>query len=1185
MSDSSYIHLHNLSEYSLLSSALRVDDIAKLAAENGMSAVALTDRMNLHACMKFYNACLSNGVRPIIGAEISVESFSEQISVDPLSPAIYDIVILAENNKGYEQLCELITRIQLENDERTLYAKKEWIEELAGNWIILSGGTNSEIFQALLNNNEKNAREAAVKLSHCAGAGKFYIELQWHQLDDEKKTLPEMISLARKINIPVVAANQCLYAKKEDAVALELLHNIEKGTPVNSISELTPKSDLFNFRTPETMEKIFKNAPEAIENTLVIANQCAVELRENRDFITPHFDCPNGQKSFHYINELCQKGLIYRYPDWEDESIDTPVKLTKQKRKIVEKRLNFELETIQRMGFINYFLIVADFVAFAKNNDIPVGPGRGSAAGSLVSYLLDITDVDPIDYGLLFERFLNPSRKKMPDIDMDFCEQRRTEVIDYVRKKYGADKVAQIATFSTMRFKAAIRETGRILNTSPKKVEQTCRLLTDFVRNHKHKRNQKIIAQALELYHPLRELYLYDQTAKNLLDLAVKIEDLPRNLSTHAAGIVISPRPLRTIVPLSRGSAGDIITQFDMHAVERVGLLKMDFLGLSTLTIIHDAVEMIKRVHDKKINLTTLPLNDKLTYRYLRQGDVVGVFQLETSAGMRRLVLELQPDKFDDLIALLALFRPGAMSEREIYVKRRHGDEEVNYLHPKLKPILKETYGIMLYQEQVMQVLHSFAGYSLADADIFRQIMSKKLQKKVEAEREKFISGTTKKNIPIEISEKLFDRIAKFAGYGFNKSHATAYAFIAFRTAWLKAHYPAEFFAALMNSRIGDPDKFTEYKASCKIHNLIVLPPDLNKSIVKFSVESLHEKNVSAIRYGLAAVRNVGPAAADAIIKERDENGEYKSIDDFTRRINHKAVNRKAVECLVKAGAGDCFHIPRQRMCLIVDDAAAGWERGGESELQRSFFDTFDDVDMPVNKSRTNLDNIDEWDSLTRLSFEKELLGIYVSGHPIDNYAATWRSITTKDSRSMGYHSEGDNLDDSFISSETDSKIVMGGLIINTDWRVSKKQTVYGIVTFEDLYGSYDVLLWSNLVEKYRNILKPGEIWFATGFLRTTFGKTTLSADNLFPANAVEQQATNLYIVVDKSEESKSKMEKLQELVKKHPGSLPVELKITADKQKSSVIKLPDSMLISPSEDLLCETEELFGENKCKVLV
>ncbi len=871
MSNSSFVHLHNLSEFSLLSSALRVNDIAKLAAENGMPAVALTDRMNLHACMRFYDACLRNGVRPIIGAEIAVESFSQQISIDPLSPAIYDIVILAENNKGYEKLCELITRIQIEGNERVLYAKKEWIEELAGDWIILSGGFNGEIFQTILNNNENIAREIAGKFSHCAGAGKFYIELQWHQLYEEKRVLPKMINLARQINIPVVAANQCLYARKEDAISVELLLNIEKGTPVNSFSELAPKSDLYYFRDSDTMHKIFKNAPEAIKNSVFIAEQCAVELRVNRDFIIPRFECPGDKTSIHYIKELCYKGLVNRYPDWEDETVNSNVKLTKRKRKEVDKRLKFELEIIQKMSFINYFLIVADFVAFAKKNSIPVGPGRGSAAGSLVSYLLGITDIDPIDYGLLFERFLNPARKKMPDIDMDFCELRRVEVIDYVRQKYGADKVANIATFNTMRFKAAIRETGRILNTPSNKVEQTCRLLADFFRNHKHK-TMRIIKQALERHHPLRELYLYDRSAKNLLDVAVKIEDLPKNISTHAAGIVISPRPLRTIVPLSRGSGGDIITQFDMHAVERVGLLKMDFLGLSTLTIIQNAVEMINHVHNIEINLSTLPLDDKLTYQFLRQGDVTGVFQLESSAGMLRLVLELQPDRFDDLIALLALYRPGAMSESEIYVNRRHGREEVIYLHPKLKPILKETYGIMLYQEQVMQVLHSLAGYSLSDADIFRQIMSKKLQKKVEAEREKFISGALKKNIPNETAVKLFDRIAKFAGYGFNKSHATAYAFIAYRTAWLKANYPAEFFAALMNSRLDTPEKFPEYKLGCKIHNIVILPPDFNKSKAKFSVELIAEKNCSAIRYGLDAVKNMGPAASVAIINEREEN-------------------------------------------------------------------------------------------------------------------------------------------------------------------------------------------------------------------------------------------------------------------------------------------------------------------------
>lgn len=1179
MPRSSFIHLHVCSEYSLLRSTLRLRALVQRAADCGMHAVALTDHMNLHGLIPFYDACYRQGIKPIVGAELAVAPIAPLVNVDPHAPAAFELVVLAEDLHGYKRLCELLTRAHLQSGPAQCIVQTAWLQELAGHWIILSGGRESELFQALRGGNTRQARDVAQWLAHTAGPGKFFIELQWHQLPDERTTLPQLLELARQINVPVVATNQCLYETADDAPGLEVLRRIAQGTSVANEDELTPVSTQFYFRTAEEMAALFRNAPEALQNSVAIADRCAVELPLGTALHMPQMTLPEGVTARAFLEAKCHAGLLRRYPDWE--SPDTPASrpLTKKKRKEIEKRLAFEIETICQMGFVSYFAIVADFVNYAKSKGIPVGPGRGSAAGSLVSFLLGITDIDPLDYDLLFERFLNPARKKMPDIDIDFCERRRGEVLRYVREKYGAEHVAQIATFSTLRYKAAVRDVARVLGMPDAKADKLCALLAEFERTHTGSRCG-LIAQALNSCDPLREEYLRDRQAKRALDLARLIEDLPRNLSTHAAGVVIAPQPLRTLLPLTATGPDEILTQFDMYGVERMGLLKIDLLGLTTLTIIDDTCALIAATRGTQLDVHALPLDDKETYATLQRGDVLGVFQLETSAGMRRLVMALRVSTFNDLIAVLALYRPGAMHAADSYIARKHGREPVTYPHPKLAPVLKDTFGIFLYQEQVMQALHVLAGYSLAEADSFRQMMSKKLTDQVQHERARFLARAVEKEIPRDEAARLFDELARFANYGFNKSHATAYAVVAYWTAYLKTHYPAEFYAALLNTK-SDP---AECYHACRAAGIRILPPDVNRSGAQFTVEML-EDGTTAVRYSLEAIKNVGPGGASELLRERAENGPFQSIDDLCRRVNHRIVTRKTLDSLVKAGACDGFAQPRQLMCLLVDDATAAWERAGESALQRSFFDAFDTPAAPKQPARTRLEAVGEWEPAIRLAFEKEMLGIYLTGHPLNDFAATWRALASADARDAGYRGEQDE-DDASILQAPGGVVVMGGLLLGADYRMSKKGRMYGVLTLEDFYGTFEALLWSEQVEQFRAQLAAGQIWFIKGTLKSSFGKTSLSADVLVPAaDALRAWPQRLRITIAEERATPEHLRALAALLRAHAGTVPIELAVQRRASDEVILVDTKGVKVSLTEAVLREIETLCGEGTARLAV
>ncbi|NLF39987.1 DNA polymerase III subunit alpha [bacterium] len=1168
-----FVHLHSRSEYSLLRSGLRMRDLVRLAAAHRMPAVALTDVMNMHACVSFHDQCYREGVKPILGAEIALEPVVPAIDVDPQNPTVFELVILAEDYAGYQRLCEALTRAHLDAGAVTPRVATAWFEELAGKWIVLSGGAGGEVFRHLAAGERGKARDAAAWLAHASGPGRFFLELQWHKLPEERTVLPALVELSKQLAIPTVATNQCAYAAPADASTLELLARIRTGSAVSSIDDLAPASDQFHFKSHEEMADAFRNLPEAIANTVAIADRCAVELPVGKGHLMPAFDAPGGMQNRAYFEQLCLEGLRARYPDWESEDAAAH-HLTKKKRAEIEKRLAFETETIVSMGFINYFLIVADFVRHARQQGIPVGPGRGSAAGSLVSYLLGITDVDPLDFGLVFERFLNPARRKMPDIDMDFCERRRPEVIEYVRTRYGRDRVAQIATFSTMRARAAVRDTGRILGTPAQKVERVCALLGDHYRGHPHLRFG-VIADALDKHEPLREAYREDRDINVLIEFARRIEDMPRNLSTHAAGIVIGAQPLRTLLPLARSSDGEALTQVDMFGVERLGLLKMDLLGLTNLTIIDDALKLIRDCSGESVTLAAIPLDDAPTYRLLQRADMLGIFQLE-SAGMRRLARDIGMESFNDVIALVALYRPGPMPMRDTYVRRKHGVEPVAYPHEKLEPILKETYGIMLYQEQVMQCLHSLLGYSLADADIFRDIMSKKLADRIPEQKAQFMQRAAKKNLDPGLAETLFEDIARFSGYGFNKSHATAYALVAYWTAYLKANRPAAFFAALMAGKLQDEAKLAEIASECRARRIPLLPPDVNQSSALFTVE----RGAGAIRCGLAAIRNVGPQAVGELLSERSAHGPFNSIDDLCLRIDRRTVSRKVVDSLVKAGACDSFGIPRQRLSFIADDITAGWERGAESELQRSFFDAFDTAATALSPTRAKLDAVGEWDVPTRLAFEKEMLGFYVSGHPLDAIAPVWRALSTADARQTGFQPEqADDAGDTAEFFAEQRRVVMGGLVTATDWRKSRKGTSYGILSIGDFYGTSEALIWSELFDKYRARVKQGSLWFLEGTLKRSFNRVSLWTDRLAPAGeAIEQWPDGVRIRIGEAHANEGVLEALASVFARHKGPLPVDLVFVDEKGEAPVVRLPDEQRVAPSQELIAGIESLFGE-------
>jgi len=1140
----SFVHLHVHSEYSLLDGAIRIKDLVDKAKEFDMPAVALTDHGVMYGVVDFYKEAKKAGIKPIIGAEVYVASRSRFDKDSTFGDAERGhLILLCKNNEGYKNLTKLISLGFLEGFYYKPRIDKEILRKYSNGLIGLSACLAGEIPRAILDNNFEKAKALALEYRDILGDGNFFLEMQSNGIDDQVLVNQGIVRIARELNIPLVATNDAHYLTKDDYYSHEVLLCIQTAKKMSDEDRMSFSTNEFYLKSPEEMKDRFKNFPEAIENTLKIADMCNVEFEFGK-LKLPEFKIDTNMSHFDYFVERCKNGLEKRYPgDVTQEKLD---------------RLNYEIEVIKKMGYVDYFLIVEDFIRYAKDNGIPVGPGRGSAAGSIVAYALEITDIDPLKFNLIFERFLNPERVSMPDIDIDFCYQRRQEVIDYVIRKYGEDHVAQIITFGTLAARAVIRDVGRALDVSYAK--------TDLVAKSIPNELGITIKKALEMSNDLRILYETDVEVKTLIDISASLEGLPRHASTHAAGVVITKDPVMDYVALYKNDES-VSTQFTMTTLEELGLLKMDFLGLRTLTVIKDAIDFIKDNHGIDIKFTD-DMSDPLVFKLISEGKTEGVFQLE-SAGMKEFLRELKPNSLEDIIAGISLYRPGPMDQIPRYIKNKNSADMITYIHPKLEPILNVTYGCMVYQEQVMQIVRELAGYTLGHADLVRRAMSKKKADVMAKEREIFISGCIERGVDESAANKIFDEMTDFAKYAFNKSHAAAYAVVAYRTAFLKAHYPAEFMAAMLNSFIGSLDKVPQYISECKKLGISILGPDINGSVTLFTVRN------NAIRFGLAAVKNIGEDAVDIIVAERNLNGKFIDFEDFCKRISGKRINKKCIESLIKCGAFDNMNY-RSVLLESYEKIIDGISQTERNNIvgQFNLFDMGKDTNLP--SFSFNYPVRPEFSKKELLMMEKEMLGLYISGHPLDNYKDVIEKRTNLRLLDVLEYIENKN-DDTFDSKVTDNmEITVGGIISNKKIKITKNNETMGFFKLEDFYGTIETIVFpktyyriqNNIVEDVPVIIK---------------GRLSLREDEepKIICNSIEEiklEISKLYLKIEMDKEEIVDSDILP-ILSKYPGDTNVLLYYAKDKVTKQASK---NYNVVVSEKMLSELKVLIGEDNVK---
>ena len=1053
-----FTHLHVHTEYSLLDGSNKIKEYVHRVRELGQTSAAITDHGVMFGVIDFYKAAMAEGIRPIIGCEVYVapgSRFDREASRG--DDRYYHLVLLAENNQGYQNLMKIVSIGFTEGYYYKPRVDMEVLNRYHEGIIATSACLAGEVSRCLLRGSYDEAKEAALKYQACFGKGNFFLELQDHGLTDQQRVNQELMRLHADTGIELVATNDIHYTYADDADPHDILLCLQTGKKLSDEDRMRYEGGQYYVKSEEEMRALFPYAQEAIDNTEKIAGRCQVTIEFGVTKL-PHFDVPGGLTSWEYLNQLCREGLKARYPEREQELLP---------------RLEYELSVIQKMGYVDYFLIVWDFIRYAREHDIMVGPGRGSAAGSLVSYTLGITKLDPDRYQLLFERFLNPERVSMPDIDVDFCFERRQEVIDYVVEKYGKDRVVQIVTFGTLAARGVIRDVGRVMDLPYALCDKIAKMIPNEL--------NITIEKALKMNPQLRSLYADDDTIHHLIDMSKRLEGLPRHTSMHAAGVVISQKAVDEYVPLSRASDGSITTQFTMTTLEELGLLKMDFLGLRTLTVIQNAIFNIEKTEGIVIDPDAIDYDDSKVFASLGTGHTEGVFQLE-SAGMQSFMKELKPRSLEDVIAGISLYRPGPMDFIPAYIRGKNHPDAITYDCPQLKPILEPTYGCIVYQEQVMQIVRDLAGFSMGRSDNVRRAMSKKKTKVMEEERAVFVYGNEEAGVPgcvkngisEQVANRIYDEMIDFAKYAFNKSHAAAYAVVSYQTAWLKYYYPVEFMAALMTSVIDNSAKVSEYIQVCRQMKIPLLPPDINRGYSVFSVEIVDGQK--AIRYGLSAIRSVGRSVIETIVAERNQGGEFRSLNDFAERLSGKEVNKRVMESFIKAGAFDCFEGNRRQMmqvyAMVIDEVTR--QKKNSISGQMSLFDLVPEEERQAFEIK--MPNVSDFSKQERLAMEKEVLGIYVSGHPLEEDEAMWRKTITRVTTDFSRDEESGE-----VPVRDGERAVIGGLIDAKTIKYTKNNQAMAFVTIEDLYGSVEVIVFPRDFEKYAPLLEEDKKVFIAG--------------------------------------------------------------------------------------------------------
>ncbi len=1147
-----FTHLHVHTEYSLLDGSNKINEYVSRVKELGMKSAAITDHGVMFGCIDFYKAAKAAGIKPILGCEVYVapgSRFDKEKGKE--EDRYYHLVLLAETQEGYQNLIKIVSYGFVDGFYYKPRVDMELLEQYHEGIIALSACLAGEVARNLARGFYEEGKESALRYEKIFGKGNFFLELQDHGIPEQRQVNHELIRMSRETGIELVATNDVHYTYSSDAEAHDILLCVQTGKSLKDENRMRYEGGQYYVKSEEEMRRLFPYAPEAIENTGKIAERCNVEIEFGVTKL-PKFDVPNGYTAWEYLNKLCFEGFDKRYTDNKEE---------------LKKRLNYELGVIKDMGYVDYFLIVWDFIRYAREHGIMVGPGRGSAAGSLVSYTLGITKLDPIKYDLLFERFLNPERVSMPDIDVDFCFERRQEVIDYVVEKYGKDQVVQIVTFGTMAARGVIKDVGRVMDVPYVQCDTIAKMIPQEL--------NITIDKAMKANPELKKIYETDETVRKLIDMSRRLEGLPRHTSMHAAGVVISQKPVMEYVPLSRGSDGSLVTQFTMTTLEELGLLKMDFLGLRTLTVIQNAEKLVRRDKGIELDMDKIDYEDKKVYGMLGAGKTEGVFQLE-STGMKNFMKELKPGNLEDIIAGLSLYRPGPMDFIPQYIKGKNNPDEIHYDCPELEPILKATYGCIVYQEQVMQIVRSLGGYTLGRSDLVRRAMSKKKASVMEKERQNFVYGNEEEGVPgcihrgisEKTANKIYDDMIDFAKYAFNKSHAAAYAVVSYQTAFLKYYYPVEYMAALMTSVIHNPSKVAEYILSSRKMQIEILPPDINFGESEFSADH------GAIRYGLSAIKSLGAPMIRAIVEERNENGKYQSLRDFIERMSGRELNKRAIENLIKAGALDQVSGNRRQKLMVYAEIvdAVNQEKKNAMTGQMSLFDLISDEEKEAYEIQ--MPKVEEYSKEELLSFEKEVLGVYISGHPLEEYEERWRKNIT--ARTVDFQ-----IDEELGTSKAgDGEIaVIGGIITNKTVKYTRNNKVMAFLTIEDLVGTVEVVVFPNDYEKNVQKMEEDSKVFIRGKVQGDADKASkLICEKIYSFDDVPKE---LWVQFETKEDY---LTEENEFLKLLSGSRGTDRVIIYVRTPKSIKYLGIEKSVKINETLLGKLYEKYGMDNVKVV-